>query len=79
MTPDALLRFEAARNKIVGTDREKKGIGTLGEKTLHAVLKHYFEPDSSFHEIRCGTFFADIFNAEGITEIQTRSFNTPQA
>lgn len=76
MTPDAPLRFEAARNKIIGTDREKKGIGTLGEKTLHAVLKHYFEPDPSFHEIRCGAFYADIFNAEGITEIQTRSFNT---
>lgn len=75
MTPEALLRFESARKRIIGADREQKGIGTLGEKTLHAVLKHYFEPDPSFHEIKCGTFYADIFNAEGITEIQTRSFN----
>ena len=24
---------------------EKKGIGTLGEKTLHHTLKNYFEPN----------------------------------
>lgn len=49
------------------------GIGTLGEKTLHAVLKYYFEPDSSLHEVKVGGKIADIRNADGITEIQTRS------
>ena len=38
-------RFEAARNKIVGTQRERIGIGTLREKTFHAVMKNYYAPD----------------------------------
>lgn len=49
------------------------GIGTLGEKTLHAVLKYYIEPDPFFHEVSVGGRVADIYNEDGITEIQTRS------
>ena len=43
--------FYAACEKIIGTQRSKKGIGTLGEKTLHAVLKNYYEPFEQNHEI----------------------------
>jgi len=50
------------------------GIGTLGEKTLHAELKHLFEPDTSAHEIRVGPYVADIVGEDGITEIQTGNF-----
>ena len=49
------------------------GIGTLGEKTLHAVLKYYIEPDPYFHEVGICGKVADIYNENGITEIQTRS------
>ena len=52
---------------------EGKSIGVLAERTLHAVLKCYFEPDTSLHEIKVGQYFADIFNQNGIFEIQTRS------
>ncbi len=51
------------------------GIGTLGEKTLHAVLKHYYEPDISCHEVKIGSYVADIFRENAVTEIQTRQFN----
>lgn len=51
------------------------GIGTLGERTLHMVLKRYFEPDESLHEIRVGGFVADIVRPNGIIEIQTRDFS----
>lgn len=51
------------------------GIGTLGEKTLHAVLKHYCQPDGRFHEVKVGRSVADIRDENGITEIQTRSFD----
>ena len=47
------------------------GIGTLGEKTLHAVLKHFYEPDPEAHEIRVGPYVADIVGEAGIIEIQT--------
>lgn len=68
-------QFLSACALVVGKSHERAGIGTLGEKTLHAVLKHYFEPDKEKHEIKIGSFYADILNENGITEIQTRSFN----
>lgn len=51
------------------------GIGRLQEKTLHAVLKRYLEPDTSCHEIPVGRYVADIRNAGGIVEIQTGQFH----
>ena len=50
------------------------GIGTLGEKTLHAELKRLFEPDTAAHEIRVGPYIADIVGENGIIEIQTGNF-----
>ncbi|MBR4888761.1 MAG: hypothetical protein IKU17_06415 [Clostridia bacterium] len=67
-------RFEAARAMLVDRERPQNGIGTLGEKTLHAVLKYTFEPDAACHEQKVGSFVADIHNNDGITEIQTRGF-----
>ncbi|MCL1953044.1 MAG: hypothetical protein FWF60_09490 [Oscillospiraceae bacterium] len=51
------------------------GIGTLGEKTLHAALKRLFEPDTAAHEIRVGPYIADIVGEDGIIEIQTGNFD----
>jgi hypothetical protein len=51
-----------------------KGIGTLGEKTLHAALKLYMEPRTENHEIKIGPYVADIVGENGIVEIQTRGF-----
>ena len=67
-------RFAEACDKILSVERMRNGIGTLGEKTLHAVLKHYFQPDESCHEVKIGSFVADLVCEEGIVEIQTRSF-----
>lgn len=50
------------------------GIGTLGEKTLHRMLKYTWEPDDTRHEIPCLGYVADIKRGERIVEIQTRSF-----
>jgi hypothetical protein len=51
------------------------GIGTLGEKTLHSVLKHYLEPDTNRHEVKIDGFVADIASDGKIIEIQTRQFD----
>ena len=67
-------RFDAAMASAV-SGCGAGGIGTLGEKTLHAVLKYYFEPDSTRHEVKIGRYVADIAGEHGIIEIQTRSFN----
>ncbi|MBP3543902.1 MAG: hypothetical protein J6J86_06710 [Lachnospiraceae bacterium] len=68
-------RFLEAYQKTAYANRERNGIGTLGEKTLHALLKNYFEPDESKQEIRMGSYYADIFTGEQIIEVQTRQFN----
>lgn len=75
MNQDALLRFQAAKEKIVGKNRERNGIGTLSEKTVHAVLKNYFAPDEDMHEIPINNYVADIYTGNEIIEIQTRNFN----
>ncbi|TAH69481.1 MAG: hypothetical protein EWM47_07010 [Anaerolineaceae bacterium] len=51
------------------------GIGTLSEKTVHSVLKNYYETNDNNHEIKINGFVADICNGQEIIEIQTRSFD----
>ncbi len=65
-------RFHNALLKVT-SDRERPTIGTLSEKTIHAVIKLYTEPDEDRHEIPIGTHVADIFSDETIYEIQTRN------
>lgn len=67
--------FENTRDKIVGIQRERQGIGTLSEKTVYAVLKNYYAPDTDMHEIPIENFVADIYTGQEIIEIQTRAFN----
>lgn len=67
--------FERAKQKIIGIDRQRIGIGTLSEKTVHAVLKNYYEPDEDKQEIPIDNYVADIYSQGHITEIQTRQFN----
>ena len=68
-------RFERALKKAAGESRERRGIGTLGEKTVHAVLKNYYAPDERMHEIPIKGSVADIFTGDEIMEIQTANFN----
>ncbi|MBR1738715.1 MAG: hypothetical protein IJ737_00310 [Ruminococcus sp.] len=67
------LGFEKAKENVLNGGRLIKGIGTLGEKSLHAVLKEYYEPDEESREVRIGRFVADIVGEDGVIEIQTGS------
>lgn len=67
-------RFEAAIQTILSQTEKGRGIGTLGEKVLHAIVKLYKAEDVSSHEQKLGTFVADIFNGDSVIEIQTRQF-----
>lgn len=69
LTPEQ--RFVAAISRVEA-DRLREGIGTLGEKTLHAVLKYFYQPDAAYHEQKIGSYFADIAKDGEIIEIQTR-------
>lgn len=77
-------RFSEVAANTVRTNRGTAGIGTLGERTLHAALKAYYEPNEACHEVRIGRYVADICRAESvgggigdgsIVEIQTRGFS----
>lgn len=68
-------RFQQACRQARESLRGQNGIGTIGEKTLHAALKAYYEPDAESHEIKIGRYIADIVGENGIIEIQTQSFD----
>lgn len=74
ISKDKISAFEAARKKIIGVDRQRFGIGTLSEKSVHAILKNYFEPDEDRHEIPIENYVADIYSDGKIIEIQSRQF-----
>ncbi len=73
-------RFADAKRKIIGeedgltvNDRERPTIGTLSEKTVHAVLKNYLEPDEDRQEIPIGSFVADIYRPVPGTETRKKT------
>ncbi len=71
--------FHASCQEIIEKERVRLGIGTLSEKTVHAVLKKYLVPDDIYHEIKCGRYIADILYGGEIMEIQTAGFNRLRA
>ena len=68
-------RFEKVKNHFLNTQRERYGIGTLQEKTVHAILKDYYAPDRDMQEIPINGYVADIYTGSEIIEIQTANFN----
>ncbi len=67
--------FIRARDMVIGKSHKRNGIGTLSEKTVHAILKNYYAPDEKMHEIPIEGSVADIYTGSEIVEIQTRNFN----
>lgn len=68
-------KFYNAVQTVTSGEHIRAGIGTYGEKTVHAVLKNYFEPYADSHERKIGGYVADIVGEEGIIEIQTAGFD----
>ena len=68
--------FDRSVERIVGTERSRYLIGTLSEKTLHAVLKDFYSSSEEEQEVRIGRLYADVLKGNDIFEIQTRSFNS---
>ncbi len=68
--------FSEACYQMIGRMKGENGIGTLSEKTIHSVLKYYYAPNSAYHEVKIGSYIADICVDGEIFEVQTRNFNT---
>lgn len=70
------MEFDQALARLTGAGEKSGGIGTLGEKTLHATLKLWLDSDTAHHEIPLAEgCVADIFDGERVTEIQTAGFS----
>lgn len=52
-----------------------QGIGTYKEKTLHNIIKMYYEDDDTYQEVKVGKYVADICKGKEIIEVQTKAFN----
>ena len=63
-----------AQNLVQTEGREDHGVGTLSEKSVHAVLKHALEQYADSREVRLGDYVADIVGEHGVIEIQTKDF-----
>mgnify|MGYP007105521685 FL=1 len=66
--------FERAKLKVLLKQNDPHGFGTLQEKTVHAVMKLYYEPDEDYHEVPVEGFIADIYRDGHIIEIQNGNF-----
>ena len=71
-TCEYIMSSATLKDGVIGDSSQ---IGTLREKTVHAVVKKYIEPNSSNHEIKVENYYADIVNEKGIIEIQTGNFD----
>lgn len=67
--------FLETRDFIINRQKGMQGIGTLSEKTIHSLLKHYYQSDEDYHEVGVGKYVADICVGNDIIEIQTGNFN----
>ena len=70
------ITFNQATARILSREHEEHGIGTLGEKSLHAIIKNYVEPDEDYHEVPLEGYVADVYREGHVYEIQTANFNT---
>lgn len=79
LTNEDKEEFHISCKTFLENERVRLGIGTLSEKTVHAVLKKYLVPNEKYHEIKCGKYVADILIDGEIMEIQTANFNRLRA
>ncbi|MDD3414477.1 MAG: hypothetical protein PHY47_10825 [Lachnospiraceae bacterium] len=67
--------FENLCTEFSNYERIRSGIGTLSEKTIHALLKDYMDSNPLHQEQPFHGYIADIYDGSAIVEIQTRSFD----
>lgn len=73
-TEEELLRFEEASDLVSSKAKGIQGIGSYQEKSVHAVLKHYFSLEEECQEVKIGQYVADVLKDGEIFEIQSKSF-----
>ncbi len=73
---DVTAALSTARAAAEKRQKTRESIGRLREKTLHATLKFFLDPDEGHHEVPLPEGpVADIFDGERVTEIQNGNFS----
>ena len=69
---DRLCREAASAPRGVGDE----GIGTLGEKRMHAIIKRYLSEDHTYHEVGVLNtgYVSDVRIGNDVYEVQTGAF-----
>ncbi|SFK42306.1 hypothetical protein SAMN05216390_10138 [Lachnospiraceae bacterium KH1T2] len=75
MIDDLKDLFEKEKSKIQFSESNRNGIGTLGEKSLHHLIKNVLMPEKTFQEVPLEGFVADIYDGNEIIEVQSKSFH----
>jgi len=57
-------------------EKESSGIGELNETTLHRQLKELYTANGGVREYPLGGYYADVYNPDGVVEIQTGNFGS---
>ena len=68
------FKFDSAKLSVLTGKYTAHGFGTLQEKTMHMVMKRYYEPNEDYHEVPIGPYIADIYTGDEIIEIQNGNF-----
>lgn len=75
ITDKEAFLFKVSIDKVLENEKYQKGVGTLKEKTIHKVIKNYYESDIRWHEIKVAGHICDCLVDNVIYEIQTANFN----
>ena len=67
-------KFLDVCEKVIAAGRADMGIGSLGEKYMHLILKTFLCEDADCHEVGQGSFVADVMVEDTIYEIQTGGY-----
>ena len=67
------LRFDNLISDYALNGKPDQGIGTYSEKSLHYILKNFFESNNDCHEVAYKGFVADVKHGSTIMEIQTNT------
>ena len=67
-------KFADVCEKVIAAGHVEMGIGSLGEKYMHRILKTFLCENADFHEVGQGSFVADVMVEDTIYEIQTGGY-----
>ncbi len=67
-------KFLDVCERVIAAGRAEMGIGSLGEKYMHLILKNFICGDTDCHEVGQGSYFADVLVEDTVYEIQTGGY-----